>query len=80
MEKLKELRKAAGFKTQQEFAEATGLSQSFISEVEAGRKKPGFKNLKLMAKALGVTVDELVADPEQEGERCGYQRGAIEQN
>ena len=40
--------------TQKEFAESLGLSPSFISEVEAGKTKPGFeflKNLHLLYRA-----------------------------
>ena len=38
-----------------DLADKTGLSQSFISEVEAGKKKPSLDALDKYSKALGVS-------------------------
>jgi len=60
--RLQELRLAKGFKTQESFASATGLSQSFIAQVEAGKKWPSLRTLRVMAKTLGCTIDEIVEE------------------
>lgn len=41
-------------------AQAAGLSQSFISEIEAGRKRGGIDTLNRIAAALSVPLDMLV--------------------
>jgi transcriptional regulator with XRE-family HTH domain len=58
-DRLKRLRKAAGM-TQQALATAAGLSMSAIIHIEAGRiPDPRLSTLKALARALGVTLDEL---------------------
>lgn len=57
--RLKELRTAKGI-TQSKLSETSGVSQSFISEVEAGLKKPGLEFLLLISKALECSLDDLV--------------------
>lgn len=56
--RLKTLRRQAGL-TQEQLAEATELSVDFISLVERGINAPSFDNLEKLAKALGVSVQEL---------------------
>ena len=41
-------------KTQEEFAEMTGLSVDFLSLIERGRNAPSFKKLERMIEGLGV--------------------------
>ena len=56
--RLIELRNNAGL-TQYELAKETGLSQSMIAHVEAGRKDPSTKYKIALAKYLEVTVEWL---------------------
>jgi transcriptional regulator with XRE-family HTH domain len=53
------LREAKGW-TQQRLAEAAGLSQPYVANVEAGRYGASLAVAQSLAKALGVTVDELL--------------------
>ncbi len=63
-DRLKELRKAAGL-TQQALATKAGLSMSAVIHIEAGRiPDPRVSTMKAIARALGVSVDELLADDE----------------
>ena len=56
-------------KTQEEFAEITGMSVDFLSLIERGRNAPSFKKLDRMAKGLGkpvaflFTFDAAIAGP-----------------
>jgi transcriptional regulator with XRE-family HTH domain len=46
---------------QLELAKKAKVAQGYISDLEAGRKKnPGLDALKKLAKALGVSVSELL--------------------
>ena len=56
-------REAKGW-TQQELADAAELSQPYVSQVEAGTREPSLSVLRDLAKALGVTVDDLLREPE----------------
>ena len=58
-EKLKAARIAAGM-TQQQLAEAAGLTQKDVSRYESGKHEPGALTLKRMAQALGCSMDYLV--------------------
>ena len=42
-------------------AEETGLSPSFLSRIASGQREPGFTNLKAIARATGLSLDELAA-------------------
>jgi transcriptional regulator with XRE-family HTH domain len=67
-DRLKELRKAHPM-TQQALATAAGLSMSVIIHIEAGRiPNPRLDTLRKLAKALGVTLDELAGGDEPEAE------------
>jgi transcriptional regulator with XRE-family HTH domain len=59
---LKRLREAAGL-TQVTFAEALGAPLRTVQGWEQGRREPGLDVLRPIARTLGVTVDELLADP-----------------
>jgi transcriptional regulator with XRE-family HTH domain len=62
-ENVKRLRKAAG-KTQQEVAMAAGLSMSIVSQIEQGTNQdPRGSTLRAIARVLGTTIDELLAEP-----------------
>lgn len=58
--KLKQLREAAGYKTQQAFAEAFGVAQSTVANWERGRREPNQETLIRLARFLGTTVDALL--------------------
>ena len=58
-EKLRAARKAAGM-TQQQLAEAVGVTQRDISRWESCKREPGVLIVKKMAQALGCSMDELV--------------------
>ncbi len=57
-QKIQSLRKKEGL-TQQELAEKSGLLQSHISRLEAGKHSPSHATLKRLATALGVPVADL---------------------
>jgi transcriptional regulator with XRE-family HTH domain len=57
LKELREERKMSQF----ELAQKSGVPQGYLSELEAGKKKnPGLDVLKRLAKALGITVSELL--------------------
>jgi transcriptional regulator with XRE-family HTH domain len=52
--------------------ERTGLSLSYLHEVERGDYLPGPKNLRKIAKALGTSADDLIRERDRiEFERMG---------
>lgn len=60
---LQRIRKAKDPKiTQQDLAKATGLSRSYLSDVEHNRYNPSLDTTIALADALGVTLNELVYD------------------
>ena len=58
------LRKEKGF-TQERFAEISGFTQQYVSDLERGRRNPTVITLFHLASALGVTPVDLVANTEQ---------------
>ena len=61
-EKLKKLRREKDL-TLRELSEKTGISLSFISDIEHGRRKnPSIENLQKIARGLGVPTAELLAE------------------
>lgn len=59
--RIKSLRKAKGL-SQQELADMTGISRSQLSEIESEAKPGNTLRLSAIAKALGVSVNELFED------------------
>jgi len=57
-QRLKTLRRQKGM-TQEDLAQASGLSVNFIRAVEQGINAPSFESLEAIAGALGVEVREL---------------------
>ena len=55
------LRKDKGF-TQERFAETSGFTQQYVSDLERGRRNPTVVTLFHLASALGVTPADLVAE------------------
>ena len=52
-EKIKRVRTNKGL-SQQDFAEATGLSRTYISDLENNRKSPSVKTLEKIAKKMNT--------------------------
>ena len=61
--KLKQLMDSRSV-TQAELADAVGVSEAAISYILRGLKQPSLAVAQRMAEFLGVTVDELLTDPE----------------
>jgi transcriptional regulator with XRE-family HTH domain len=59
-QRLARLRRTAGL-TQQQLADKTGISRRMIAHYETQATSPPAQALPLLAKALGVTVDEILA-------------------
>lgn len=51
--------------TQEEFAERSGFSQQYISDLERGRRNPTIVSLYELAQALGAPLIELITSPEE---------------
>lgn len=64
--KLKQFRHQAGL-TLKAFAERTGMSTSYLSEIEKGKKYPKPEKMIALAAALGRSFDELVTVSDSEG-------------
>jgi DNA-binding XRE family transcriptional regulator len=47
--------------SQQQLASATGISTSYLSQIEAGKRSGSTEVLAAIAKALDVTLDDIVA-------------------
>lgn len=63
--KLMKLRRKELKMTQDELARATGLTTSAISNYEMGRREPRIAQLQAIAGVLGLTVQELVEEPDE---------------
>jgi transcriptional regulator with XRE-family HTH domain len=61
--RLRELREAAGL-SQKALAERAGLSQRNVANWELGLREPILSGAVAVAKALGVTVEALLEEPE----------------
>lgn len=54
------LRVLAGFATQESLAKFIGVTDSLVCYWESGSRKPSLSTSRAYAKALGVTVDQLL--------------------
>lgn len=63
--RLARIRTDAGF-TQSSLARAVGLSQSAISQIEAGERNPTYDTIRALAEALKLTPAHLVGDEPSE--------------
>lgn len=50
--------------SQRDLATKAKMSQTYLCNVETGKSDPSLSTLKRLAAALGVTVSELVKDPQ----------------
>lgn len=57
--RLRELRQAAGM-SQKQLADAVGITQPHLHDIEVGRRKGSVAVLCRIARALGTTVEMLV--------------------
>jgi transcriptional regulator with XRE-family HTH domain len=73
-ERVAQLRKARNI-TQVQLAEALGVSQQTIQSYEVGRRRIPVSTLRVLAKTLGVSLEELTA----EGEHAPRKRGPVSQ-
>ena len=58
--KLRKLRQEVGL-TPKDLASKSGLSISYISEIEKGKKYPRSEKIMMLAKSLGVAYDDLIS-------------------
>jgi transcriptional regulator with XRE-family HTH domain len=63
--RLAKIREQAGF-TQSSLARAVGLSQSAVSQIEAGERNPSYETIRQLAEAMNLTPAHLVGG-EMEG-------------
>jgi len=57
---ITKMRKAAGFETQVQLSERTGVSRSRIAKLEAGICVPRWDSLQRIAECLKVSVDGIL--------------------
>lgn len=65
-EKLKNIRKNVAKCTLLDVAQATGLSVSFLSDIERGRTNPSLDTLTKLSDYYKVPVSDLMSDPDNE--------------
>ena len=51
--------------TQQQLADAAGISKPYLSQIETGKRKGSTDILSALAKALNVTLEEVIAREEE---------------
>ena len=73
-ERILALRRAAGL-SQEALAEQVGVSRQAIGKWESGASLPGLDNLQELARALGVSCDELLTGKESGTENTAGQDG-----
>jgi len=57
--RIQKCRKSVGYKSQERFAEALGISRTHIGHIEQGRKNPSMGVLIKIAKKLKTSVSDL---------------------
>lgn len=68
--RIKAAREAAGM-TQKQLAEKLGVSDTYVSQYERGKRNPKWYTLMNIADALGVTLNEVTVSLDAEGQRTG---------
>ena len=56
--------------TQQQVAEAAGISKPYLSQLESGQRKGTTEVLRAIGRALDVSLDDLVITEAEEGPLC----------
>lgn len=59
-ERVRELRKELGF-SQEGFAAECGIDRTYIGGIERGERNPALCKIEAIAKALGVSLSELMS-------------------
>ena len=57
--RIRELRSAKGF-SQEGFAAQCGLDRTYVGGIERGERNVALRNIELIAKALNLTISELM--------------------
>jgi len=75
-DRLRALRAAGGWSSQEAFAHHAGLDRTYVSGIESGRRNPTLDVLVRVAGALGVSVSDLLSDitPEMSAAALGESR------
>ena len=58
-ERVRELRKKAGL-SQEQFAERCELDRTYVGGIERGERNVSLRNIAIIARALGVTIAEVM--------------------
>jgi transcriptional regulator with XRE-family HTH domain len=58
-QRVLELREAAGM-TQEQLAHAAGLHWTYIGQIERGKRNPTYRNVRRLAKGLGIDTAKLL--------------------
>ena len=66
LKKIRYLRKKQGL-SQEQLAKMSGLSRYTIINFESGKRDPRIKDLRKIAKALNVSIEELISENETDG-------------
>lgn len=61
---IAKFRKGKGW-TQEELAKASGLSRGYIAAIEEEGRHPAVKALALIAKSLGISLEQLLGEEEK---------------
>lgn len=59
--RIKELRRKGGI-TQEKFALMTGISRSYLADIEQGNRNFGFDTLDKIVKGFGISLSEFFDD------------------
>lgn len=60
--RLKNLREASGYRSQQAFADAFGVAQSTVGGWEAGKREPNYETTIRLSKFFNVSIDYLLGN------------------
>lgn len=71
---IQRLRTAAGY-SQEKFADAVGFHRTYGGAIERGERNLTLRNIERIANALGVTVAELFAEAERDGQAARLRAG-----
>lgn len=69
-DRLRELRKASGWISQEEFAHHIELDRTYISGIERGIRNPTLDTIIKLARGLGVPPTELLSTIELKDTNC----------
>ena len=66
LKEIRKTRKKQGL-SQEQLAKMSGLSRYTIMNFETGKRDPRIKDLRKIAKALNVSIEELISENETDG-------------